>query len=708
MTSITIDFGLPPLRDDLQLLPGPEAFDGSPTWNIYDAIRHRYFRIGWLAFEILSRWNAGTASKLVREVTENSTARVTISDIEDLTRFLYANKLTRDPATPDSEDAARGEQDSKRNWLLWLLLNYLFIRIPLVRPHLFLKATLPYVLPLLSTTARNIFLLTGLVGIYLAARQWDTFIATFQYFFNFEGLLSFIIALIFIKVLHELGHAYVSMKYGCKVSTMGVAFLVLFPVLYTDTSDAWRLSSRRERLLIGAAGMMTELYIAMLCTFLWSLLPDGTLRSVAFMLATTSWVMSIAINVNIFMRFDGYYILSDWLGIENLQDRSYALGKWKLREILFGLGMPAPLRMQSHMTTRLIAYAWGSWIYRLVLFIGIALLVYFLFFKALGILLFITEIVWFILLPVSRELHVWWQIRDRILASGRTYISLMLVAGLIALLLVPWQNRIRIPAILEATEQASIYAPTPGYVESVLVRENTKVKEGDPLIILSSPSLDDELRRTRIRIDMMELRARRQAASDVELQNLNVILRQLDELNSRVDGLHELREQLTIRAPFAGRVTEVSEELHEGRWINEKLQLAHIIQEDELALEGLISERYLTRISLQQQAVFYPDEPERPVMRAVVSEIDDANLAYIERPYFISAYGGGIAAKQDDRGRYVADSGVYRVRFSLMDEAGPDIARIVRGVAHIEGYRRSLFSHMKERVIAVLIRESGF
>ena len=100
-----------------------------------------------------------------------------------------------------------------------------------------------------------------------------------------------------------------------------------------DTTDAWRLRNHRERLIINFAGILTELHLALIATFLWAILPDGGFKSVAFFIATTSWISSLAINVSPFMRFDGYYVFADWLKAENLQPRSFALARWQLREI---------------------------------------------------------------------------------------------------------------------------------------------------------------------------------------------------------------------------------------------------------------------------------------------------------------------------------------------------------------------------------------
>ena len=46
---------LPPLREELRLLPAAANHDGSPAWMVHDPINNRFFRVGWLDFEMLLR-----------------------------------------------------------------------------------------------------------------------------------------------------------------------------------------------------------------------------------------------------------------------------------------------------------------------------------------------------------------------------------------------------------------------------------------------------------------------------------------------------------------------------------------------------------------------------------------------------------------------------------------------------------------------------
>lgn len=706
MAAVAQELALPVLRGDLQLFEGPPDRDGSPTWTICDPIRNRFFRIGWTAFQLWSHWSIGKVDQLVAAVCENTTCRVTRQDVAALIRFLHANSLTQGSVSGTFDAYLQQYQASRPHWARWLLHHYLFVRIPLLRPHRFLRATLPLVKPLFSRSARLIVLLLGAVGLYMVSRQWEAFVGTFLHFFTLEGATLYGLALAATKVLHELGHAYTTTRYGCRVATMGIALLVLFPVLYTDTTDAWRLRSRRERLFIGAAGMITELAIAAIGTFLWNFLADGPLRSAIFIVATTSWTMTLGINLNPLMRFDGYYLLSDLLGVHNLQDRAFAIAKWHLRRVLFGINAPAPEHMADSLPTKLIIYAWSSWVYRFFLFIGIALLVYHFFFKVLGLVLFAIEILWFMVLPIARELMVWWDMRSTAFKTRRFLVTATSACGLLALALIPWSGRVSFPAILQTTQYATVFAPEPGRIVDVFVQPKRRVKAGDVLLTLDSPQLQAEIVRTAKKVEVHRLRFERLASNPEDLANMHVALKQWTAESSRLAGLEKKQRNLTIRAPISGVVTDVADALHGGRWINRKLALAFVVEPDTTELHGLGPEREVTRLTLNQPARFFPDDPKRQPVDGRLVEIGEADINRFDTLYLASIYGGPIAVRRDEKGELVPESSVYPLRLAVLDPIPSD--QVVRGVVHVEGARRSFAKRFYDLVASVLIKESGF
>ena len=698
---------LPRLREDLQLLKGPTAFDGSPTWNIYDPVCNKYFRIGWTVFQLISRWKLGNTRVLLEGIKNETTAQVKEEDVENLITFLHSNSLTRDSASGSSTDYLAQYLATKTSWFAWLIKNYLFIRIPIFRPHRFLKKTMPLVEPLYKKPFVFSMIFIGLLGLYLVARQWESFISTFSYFFNLKGAVFYFSALVFIKIIHELGHAYTATRFGSKVASMGIAMLVMLPVLYTDTTDAWRLNSKRQRLLIGAGGMFVELYLAVIFTFLWSFLPDGLMRSAAFIIATTSWIMSLAINLNILMRFDGYYILSDFLGVENLQSRSFALGQWKLRELLFDLGIVAPGGFPPLLRKKLIIYAWSVWIYRFFLFLGIALLVYHFFFKVLGLLLFVVEIIWFIVTPVMKEISVWKEMKVQIKESHRYRYTTVIGFILLSLFFIPWNTRISTPAILQATNKTAVHSISSGVISEVFVNRGDVVYTGQPLLTLDSPSLRNEITRTQRQYEVTELRSQRRASNLDDMANMQVVFEQLQELRSRLNGLNEMKEELTVRAPIDGTIVDMQSDLHPGRWINAKLRLADIAQLDSVILHGVIEGKKLSQVQVDQSAVFIPNEPELDILDARVMEIEDANIQVMDTLYFASTYGGDIAVREDKEKGLVPEGSLYRIRFETLD-VKQIIPRVVKGEMHIKGEPRSFAFRTYDLIATVLIRESGF
>lgn len=367
---------LPSLRADLQLQMAAPALDGSPRWTLADPLRGRYFKLGAAAMRLLRHWSLGDPEQVLRAANREPGLPLDVAELEQLLSFLRAHDLISalDPQQRDSYGLKAAAQ-RQSVWQI-LLHQYLFFRIPLWRPDAFLNRAWPWLARFGPGALRYGLPLTLGLGVFLVSRDWQRFIATFPHLFSLGGALAFGVALFFAKLCHEFGHAFMAKRAGCRVQSMGVAFMVLLPMFYTDVSDAWRVNDRRARLLIGAGGVLAELLLACIALLAWSLLPDGPARTAAFMLASATWLTTLAVNLNPFMRFDGYFLLSDFWEVDNLQGRAFALCRWRLREALFGYGAPAPEPWSPSMQRRLLWWGYGSWLWRAVLFFGIALAVY--------------------------------------------------------------------------------------------------------------------------------------------------------------------------------------------------------------------------------------------------------------------------------------------------------------------------------------------
>lgn len=507
---------LPALRQDVEIV-ADAGRDGSEAWLIYDGLRHRYFSIDRATSRLLSIWQSGlTATELSDAMLQRFGMHVPPAQISEFADFLKINNLIAD-SSPDAwikiNQRAKTEKKSPFNRLVH---NYLFFKLPLVRPQQALSRALPYIAFAFTPQFLAAIAVLGCVGAYLVSRQWDSFTHTFQSYFTFEGAAWFALSLIVVKTMHELGHAFTAVRYGCRIPTMGIAFMVLMPVLYTDVSDAWRLKDRHQRLLIDGAGMIVEIGLACIATFLWAFLPDSPLRSVMFMVATTGWILSLGVNLNPFMRFDGYYLLSDLIGIDNLQPRAFALGRWKLRELVLGAQAQPPEVLSSRMQGGLVLYAWMTWLYRVVVFTGIALLVYHYCFKALGIALFALEMWVFIAKPIVAEARVWRDVAVARKPMSRSTTFAAATFGVALLAFLPLSTSVTIPAILGASDLAQMYPVRSAKVVSIDVTRGETVPAGATIAKLIAPQIEKEINETKINIDLIKLRIARAMVDESE------------------------------------------------------------------------------------------------------------------------------------------------------------------------------------------------
>ncbi|MCK5715447.1 MAG: hypothetical protein KAH64_05760, partial [Nitrosomonadaceae bacterium] len=387
------------------------------AWMVQDPINNSFFRIGWLDFEMLLRWAYGSPEKIVNSVNNETTLDIEVTDVNDLKHFLEQNSLLQASSQEAIDQLREHAKLLNKGFINWMLHHYLFFRIPLFHPQVWLASLIPWLGWIFTRTTAIAVIFLTLVGIFLAARQWETFSNTFVDQLTWSGLLGYSVALVFAKALHEMGHAVTATRYGVRVAHMGVALLVMFPMLYTDTSESWKLSNPRQRLAIASAGIITELALAGLATFAWSLSPDGAIKSALFFLATTSWLLTLLVNVSPFLRFDGYFILMDAIDFPNLHQRSGEFTRIWLRRVLLGFNDDWPEDIQGNGRTFLIVFAIMTWLYRLVVFLGLALLVYYFFFKVLGIILMVVELIWFIWRPIWSELSVWRERKSEIKTS---------------------------------------------------------------------------------------------------------------------------------------------------------------------------------------------------------------------------------------------------------------------------------------------------
>ena len=698
---------IPYLRQDLEIFRGNSREDGSPAWLLYDAVRNKYFTLGLTAFRLIKNWRGGEDIQNFEKKINTQGIETTGDEIKSFVGFLQQNNLIIQPQGQGVPYLMQQKNSLKKSWLMNLIHSYLFFKIPLFTPDEWLGRTYNKVKFLGSKKIRNIIYILGFIGLFLVIQQFENFSKTFLYFFSIKGLMLYFITLVFVKCLHELGHAYIAKHHGCRVSAIGIAFLVFFPFLYTDTTDAWRLRNHKERLLINFAGIFTELHLALIATFVWGILPEGGLKSAAFFIATTSWISSIAINVSPFMRFDGYYVFSDWLKAENLQPRSFALAKWKTRETLFGFNHKPPEEINPSRRWTFIIYAWSTWVYRLFLFIGIALLVYYFAFKVLGIILFAIEIYWFIMLPIIKEIKQWWLMRSEMRINKQTFRTTAILIITLMILFLPWKSSMKIPAVYISEKYSKIYSPYSAKIKSVLITKDQEVEVGQNLIELYSPELDKDINSIRRKILLTKTKINRMSGTSGNMDEYLTYNQRLIALQSELSGLTKTKEKLVIKAPNKGKVKDLVS-LSNEMWVSNLDQLLGIVHYGTGNVKAFIREEHIDRFQENTPAVFIPNDGDHKKIHLISSKLDLSSVNNLPYIALSSIHSGPIAIRNFTSGEYQyrPETAHYVADFKLVNKSS--IKFELPGYVHVEGNRYSPFVKFFRNVFSVLIRESGF
>ncbi|MDQ7016694.1 MAG: biotin/lipoyl-binding protein [Gammaproteobacteria bacterium] len=575
------------LRSDLKIYPAP-LNQGARSWVVEDPVSGQHYQLGVEEGEFflhLSREPNLDAALLA--FIKNTSFRPSLVDILAFIERLQQEGLALLPLE-DQLSRATETSSAAGSFAQRLLHGYVYFRIPLLRPDRFLSRTYSSVAWLWSAGMRAFYLLAGLLGLLLSFQQYEYYADSSSFLFTPNGLLGFALSLVVLKIGHEFCHAYATKSLGLQVRSMGVALILLWPVLYTDTSDAWKLSSLRQRLKISSAGVLFELVVAGIALLLWAVLPDGLWRSLMFFLSSTSLASSLLINLNPFMRFDGYYLLMDWWGVDNLQPRAFALLRHRVRCWLVDWQGAVP--EQHPQQRRLVIYAALTLVYRLVLALTIALLVYHMTFPALGLLLLVVELWIFILRPLWSEVRDLYQ--QRALWGEPYYLwrSGILLGVLLLMFALPLPSMERLPALVLYENSQRLHAPAAGKLVVWRVRLGQRVQRGDLLAQLQDERLQKQRVTNQFDLKMVELRLSQSSNGGEQGGYRHWLLAEKARLLAALATLRSAEQLLQVRSGREGWVVALNERLRAGVFVAKKSHLLTVASDQEVTVTAYMTE----------------------------------------------------------------------------------------------------------------------
>jgi putative peptide zinc metalloprotease protein len=563
------------LRPDIAI--ESHRYEGRTFYVVKDPVGLRYYRLKDNEYFLLQFLDGKRTLEEAQKAYEREfrPERLKLEDIEGFAQeLLNAGLAMSDSPRAGKQLFERRGKRIRREWMQ-TLSNILYIKIPIFDPEKVLKFQLGFLGWIFSLWFFCFSVVFMSAAIMLVATHFEMFrskLPSYQEFFSLKSAVYLWAALGVVKVIHEFGHGLSCKRFGGEVHEMGALLMCFSPALYCNVSDAWILPNKWHRIIISFAGIYVELLIAAISTFVWWNTPTQPfINNLSLSLMIVCSVSTVVFNANPLMRYDGYYVLADWLEIPNLREKANRYLKNLMLALCFGVEIPAEEYMQVGRKVLFIVFAVVSYVYRWVVTFSILYLFYTFLrpykLEMVGNLLTLAAIVSMTIWPV-------FQMGKNIVKRGRLpdmkrkrVLITAFVAFAIAmvLVLVPMPiSRIRGLAVVQAHPDAStqIVLKKSAILVRLKVQPGEKVTRGQVLAEFRDMDNEEKLAAKRSERDsaqeyLQRLEEQRPSAIDVRERNrmdadIAETTTKRNLAQSDINGYQLLQQELVIRSSIDG------------------------------------------------------------------------------------------------------------------------------------------------------------
>lgn len=563
---------------------------------------HRFSPAGYLIIGLMD------GRRTVQEVWELAAARLgddapTQDEMIGLLGQLHSADVLQSDVPPDAAELLHRREKIERRTRTAKFLSPLSMRVPLVDPERFLRFILPVAAPFFGIVGALLWLGVVATGLVVAVLHWNDLTANFldQVFAPQHAVLLWL-AFPVIKTLHELGHAITVKVFGGEVHDMGVMFLVFTPVPYVDASSASAFRSKWQRMLVGAAGMGVELFLAAIAAVVWVGAETGTVRALAYYTMAIAGISTILFNANPLLRYDGYYILADLLEIPNLYARSRQYMGYLGERYLFGRREAEPSLASVSERAWFVGYATGSFFYRILVVLGIMLFIIernFYLGVALGMLSLGT---WFVAPAVKGVWSLFTSPRMRTVRVRALAVSLAIAALVVwAVGFVPVPLRSRAEGVVWIPDEALVRVETDGFIERIVARPGHAVRRGDVLVVCVDPVL--AARAQVLRARQRELQARYDEQRPVDQVRAGIIRDEIGYVSDEIARVRERLAGLTIRSEADGVFVMPLSDNFTGRFVRKGELLGHVVDLSAITVRTVVPQSEIQLVQSRTRAV---------------------------------------------------------------------------------------------------------
>ena len=626
-------------------------------------------------------------------------------EIIDLMGKLYQADLLKSGATADTEELFERQAQQRSSKLKQRFANPVALRFALWDPEDFLDRHFHKVGWIFSKWVGLAWVLLMLYTALEAAQHWPQI----SHHFSINALSPYNLLLMFLlypplKFVHELGHAFSAKLEGGEVHEMGINFLLFMPVPYVNVSTATHFRSRYKRMLVSAAGILVESFFAALGLLLFLAAQPGLVQSIGFNIFLIGGISSLFFNGNPLLKYDGYYVLADGLGIPNLFQRSSQYWQYLFQRYLFGLRDAVSPANAPGEAPWFVGYSLLSLVYRLGILWFILAVVTEKFFY-LGVLLAIWLISLQILRPLYKALHyliaspALQQKRNRALAS-----SLSIGVALIAII-----GFLPIPAytlnqgVVWQPDETRLRAETDGFVKDLKVQNNQVVAVGTPLLSLHDPFLRSEARIARARVK--ELKSRYRAGRAKGNIEAGMARGELQVAESELRHILEKASAMSVKAFKDGQLMLLEADDLPGRFLRKGDLLGYILDDEKPTVRMAVSQDHIGQLrqGVVDVKVRFASNPGMEFPAQILRQAPEATNQ-LPSAALATTGGGKFIVTPGSENQMIATEKVFLVDLKP-DFQGQEIPLGTRAYVRIDHGSEALASQWYRRLRQVFLRQ---
>jgi len=579
----------PSFRGHIHLYP--QVYRGERWYVLHDQSSGVYLRFNEHAYALLGRLEGDLTLDEIFEYVKESPLDYPLSkeEIASLIGQLSAAELLKDALPLNAQDIFRQYKTQKQKKYQRILMNPFSIKISFFDPDRFLTKFSSLAKNLFTTTAMWLWLAVIFFAIVLGVTNFKEILYDIAKI-ELSPIQIVIFWLIYplIKIFHELGHGLAVKVFGGEVHEAGVNFLLFMPIAYVDATASWGFRNKWRRMLVGAAGIMTELFIAALALFLYLLVEPSFIKELALNIILIATVSTLLFNGNPLLRYDGYFILEDLLEIPNLSTRSkkyyyYLIQKYVLK--LENIYTPATAYGEEKW---FLVYGFLSPLYRLMILLGITIYLADSF-LVVGLGLGIWIVVMQIVLPISKA--VIFLANSKIVAPKRVRgvgLIFIIVITLLAMANFPIATTSYIEGVVLPIHGSEVVAKTSGFVKSILVESGEELEKNQLIVKL----IDRELltKQKELIAQLNELKIELLYEQRHSIVKSQMVKNDIDTLKSELTLVAQKISQLDIYSHLKGRFVLRDRRSLIDRFIRQGDVVGDIINREDLVIRALVSQ----------------------------------------------------------------------------------------------------------------------